>query len=98
MPHLRVRAPRAGYALILLTAFVGSASGASPSGSAVPVDPLASTRPARAYTPANATVLVAAVIPCATGTCAVQIPAPPDTSTKLGPTRTAPESPPLARR
>ena len=67
MPHLSVRAPRIGFALLLLP-LLGSASPVPAPRSAVPIP-----QSAPAPLAAERATFVPAHIPCVTGTCQVQM-------------------------
>lgn len=71
MLSLAFHRPRVGYALLLLPALVGATSGAP--GSALSAR---TAQPAPARLPSDRPTLVAAAIPCISGTCQVQVHAP----------------------
>jgi hypothetical protein len=77
MLHPTFRAPRIGFALVLLPVCLGSASGAWPSGLAAPVEQPTRGPSASAPLPIDSPALVTATIPCVSGTCEVKVPASP---------------------
>ena len=81
MLHPALRVPRLGYALLLLPVFLGSASGAPAPGVAAPAKPALKHTSASAQLPAGRPAFVSATIPCASGTCQVQIHVPADDAT-----------------
>ena len=98
MLHLAIRAPRAGYALLLLPLLIGSASGAPAPGPAASVEQPAPAPSASAQIPSDSPMFVTGTIPCISGTCQVQVyaPAVPAPRKPLPQTTPAPQS--LARR
>jgi hypothetical protein len=76
MYHLAIRAPRAGYALLLLPLLIGSASGAPAPGPAASAEQPAPQPSAAAQLPINSPAFVTGTIPCISGTCQVQVYAP----------------------
>ncbi|HEX2208995.1 MAG TPA: hypothetical protein VHG93_15055 [Longimicrobium sp.] len=69
--------PRVGYAVVLLTACLGSASGAPTLGLAASSHPSAVRQPAATESLPAARATIAVTIPCVSGTCELRIPAPP---------------------
>ena len=76
MFYLAIRAPRAGYALLLLPLLIGSASGAPAPGPAVSVEQPAPAPSASTRLPSDSPTFVTGTIPCISGTCQVQVYAP----------------------
>jgi hypothetical protein len=98
MFHLAIRAPRAGYALLLLPLLIGSASGAPAPGPAASVEQPAPQPSASAELPLDSPAFVAGTIPCISGTCQVQVYAPVAPAPRKPLPRTTPAPQPLAQR
>ncbi|HYR07924.1 MAG TPA: hypothetical protein VEQ60_09155 [Longimicrobium sp.] len=94
MFHLAIRAPRAGYALLLLPLLIGSASGAPAPGPAASVEQPAPAPSASAQLPSDSPTFVTGTIPCISGSCQVQVyaPAVPPPRKPLPQTTSAPQA------
>lgn len=94
MPYLALRAPRIGFALLLVP-LLGTASFAPAPRAAVAV--AQPSQPPRLAT--GRPLYVSAVIPCASGSCHVQIRVPAASAPAIPLPRTTPATPPvLAQR